>query len=75
MIDRPPPSPSGTFRAGQERICSRFWDRGAIAGGDPPDLLGIWSAVLVQFAEKRALMCLDPYMDEHGMRRDDFIDV
>jgi multiple sugar transport system substrate-binding protein len=47
----------------------------AIAGGDPPDLMGIWSAVLVQFAEKRALMCLDPYMDEHGMRRDDFIDV
>ncbi len=47
----------------------------AIAGGDPPDLLGIWNEVLPQFAEKRALTCLDPYMEKYGINADDFIDV
>jgi len=47
----------------------------AIAGGDPPDLLGLWSGVLAQFAEKRALTCLDPFIDRAGMDRSAFIDV
>jgi ABC-type glycerol-3-phosphate transport system substrate-binding protein len=47
----------------------------AIAGGDPPDLVGLWSAGLPAFAEKRALMPLTPFMDKAGMRKEDFIDV
>jgi ABC-type glycerol-3-phosphate transport system substrate-binding protein len=47
----------------------------AIAGGDPPDLVGLWSAGMPQFAEKRALMPLEPFMEKAGMRREDFIDV
>jgi len=47
----------------------------AIAGGDPPDLLGLWSGVLAQFAEKRALTCLDPFIERAGMNPFDFIDV
>jgi len=47
----------------------------AIAGGDPPDVLGLWTGVLTQFAEKRALTCLDPFMERAGMSRDAFIDV
>ncbi len=47
----------------------------AIAGGDPPDLVGLWSAGLSQFAEKRALMPLEPFMDKAGMRHEDFTEV
>lgn len=47
----------------------------AIAGGDPPDLVGLWSAGMPAFAEKRALVPLAPYMEKAGMRREDFIDV
>ena len=47
----------------------------AIAGGDPPDLVGLWSAGLSQFAEKRALMPLEPFMEKAGMPRDAFLDV
>ena len=47
----------------------------AIAGGDPPDLVGLWSSGIPQFAEKRALMPLEPFMERAGMRREDFTDV
>jgi ABC-type glycerol-3-phosphate transport system substrate-binding protein len=47
----------------------------AIAGGDPPDLVGLWSSGLPQFAEKRAVMPLAPFMERAGMRKEDFIQV
>lgn len=47
----------------------------SIAGGDPPDLVGLWSAGLPAFAEKRALMPLTQFMKDAGMREEDFIDV
>lgn len=47
----------------------------AIAGGEPPDLVGLWSQSIAQFAEKRALMPLAPFMERAGMRRGDFIDI
>jgi len=47
----------------------------AIAGGDPPDLVGLWSSGLPSFAEKQALMPLAPFMEKAGMSRDDFIKV
>lgn len=45
----------------------------AIAGGDPPDLVGLWSPGIAQFAEKRAVMPLEPFMERAGMSKDDFI--
>ncbi|MCP4644521.1 MAG: ABC transporter substrate-binding protein [bacterium] len=47
----------------------------AIAGGEPPDLVGLWSNGLPAFAEKRALTPLSPLMDKAGMRREDFVEV
>ncbi len=47
----------------------------AIAGGDPPDLVGLWSAGLSQFAEKRALLPLEPFMEKAGMSSDAFLEV
>jgi ABC-type glycerol-3-phosphate transport system substrate-binding protein len=47
----------------------------AIAGGDPPDVVGLWSTGLPAFAEKKALMPLAPFMKKTGMSRDDFTDI
>ncbi len=71
------------FNASQDRIHVEYTSVGgfdrkrlvAIAGGSPPDLLGFREAILAQYVENRALLCLDPYMDKAGMRREDFIDV
>jgi len=47
----------------------------AISGGTPPDVVGLWSAGLPQFAEKRAVMPLTPFMEKTGMHKEDFIPV
>jgi multiple sugar transport system substrate-binding protein len=71
------------FNASQDRIYVDYMSVGrydrkrlvAIAGGNPPDVMGFRDAVLAQYVENRALICLDPYMEKHSMHRDDFIDV
>lgn len=47
----------------------------AIAGGNPPDILGLWSFGLPQFAEKRALMPLRPFLEKAGMDLQNFTPV
>ena len=47
----------------------------AIAGGEPPDLVGLWSAGIPAFAEKRAIMRIEPFMERAGMDPDDFLRV
>jgi len=47
----------------------------AIASGKPPDIVGLWSGDVPQYAEQGALMCLDPFMERGGLRREDFIDI
>jgi len=47
----------------------------AIAAGKPPDLVGLWSGDIPQYAEQGALMCLDPFMERGALRREDFIDI
>ncbi|XAL99540.1 extracellular solute-binding protein [Phycisphaeraceae bacterium D3-23] len=47
----------------------------ATAGGNPPDIAGTWSWVVIPYAEKNALTPLDGYMRDHGIQRDDFIPV
>ncbi len=45
----------------------------AIAGANPPDLVGLWSYNVHIFASKGALMELDEYLRRHGIREEDYI--
>lgn len=47
----------------------------ATAGGNPPDIAGTWSWVVVPYAEKNALTPLDGYMRDLGVVKDDFVPV
>jgi len=47
----------------------------ATAGGNPPDIAGTWSWVVIPYAEKNALTPLDGYMRDLGVLRDDFVPV
>lgn len=47
----------------------------AVAGGEPPDLVGMWNQAIAPFAEKGVLMPLTPFMEKAGMSKGDFIDV
>ena len=47
----------------------------ATAGGDPPDVAGIYTFVLYSYAEKGALTDLTPMLQEVGIGREDYIPV
>jgi len=47
----------------------------ATAGGDPPDIAGIWPATIHGFYEKGALTPLDKFIKEAGIQREDYIPV
>ena len=47
----------------------------ATAGGDPPDIAGIWPATIPGFSEKGALTPLDKLIKEAGIKREDYIPV
>src|ERR1035441_2890879 len=47
----------------------------ATAGGDPPDIAGIWPATIPGFSEKGALTPLDKFIKEAGIQREDYIPV
>ncbi len=47
----------------------------AIAGGDPPDVSGLYSRNVAVYAEKGALSPLDEALLERGVRMDDFLPV
>lgn len=47
----------------------------ATAGGNPPDVAGIWSSGLADFAEKNALLPLDTLLREAGIGRTNYIPV
>jgi ABC-type glycerol-3-phosphate transport system substrate-binding protein len=44
----------------------------AVAGGDPPDLAGLYDHVIAQFADREALMELDELVREFGIEADAF---
>lgn len=44
----------------------------AAAGGDPPDVAGLYDFVLPQFADQGALLPLDEMVAAHGIREEDF---
>jgi len=47
----------------------------ATAGGNPPDIAGLWSHYIATYAEKGALTPLDRLLDDAGITRDDYIPV
>ncbi len=47
----------------------------ATAGGDPPDVAGLWSHTVPDFAEKNALMPLDKFAAQAGIKSTDYIPV
>jgi len=47
----------------------------ATAGGDPPDVAGVWPHTIPGFSEKGALTPLDKLIEEAGIKREDYIPV
>lgn len=47
----------------------------ATAGGDPPDIAGLYDAQVVSYADKSALMQLDDFLAGAGITESDFIPV
>ncbi len=47
----------------------------ATAGGNPPDVAGLFSWILPVYVENGALLPLDKYAREAGIRSDDYIDI
>ncbi|MGH8020985.1 MAG: ABC transporter substrate-binding protein [Opitutaceae bacterium] len=45
----------------------------AIAGGDPPDVAGVWVQNLASWADASALQPFDPFMEADGMTVDEFM--
>jgi len=71
------------FNASQTRIFVNYTSMSQIdrklmlstAGGDPPDVAGVWSRVLPAYAENNALIPLERLAGENGITRDRYIDV
>ncbi|WOO41784.1 ABC transporter substrate-binding protein [Rubellicoccus peritrichatus] len=71
------------FNASQDEIFVKFLsvsniDRKlmlATAGGNPPDLAGIWSVNVPTYAENGALTPLDRFAEEYGITRDYYLPV
>ena len=47
----------------------------ATAGGDPPDIAGVWPKTIPDFSEKCALTPLDTMIKAAGIKREDYIPV
>ncbi len=47
----------------------------AIAGGNPPDVAGMYASNVAPYADRSALHCLDERLTAAGMTRDDYIPV
>ncbi len=71
------------FNASQDRIEVKITSVGdmeqklmlAIAGGNPPDLAGLWSHSINVFADKGALTPLDHLMRRHELNLDSYLPV
>jgi multiple sugar transport system substrate-binding protein len=69
------------FNASQERIFVKMLSVSGVdqklllstAGGNPPDVAGVWTHTVPVFAEKGALTPLDGYLRDAGITQDDYI--
>ncbi len=68
------------YNASQDRVFVRYFAMAgigqkaliAIAGGDPPDIIGLWNFNIPAYAEAGALVALDELAAEFGIRREDY---
>jgi ABC-type glycerol-3-phosphate transport system substrate-binding protein len=68
------------FNASQDRLWVRYFSTGtidqkaliAIAGGDPPDILGLGNFSIPAYAEAGAIIPLDDLAAKAGIRREDY---
>lgn len=68
------------FNASQDRLWVRYFSTGtidqkaliAIAGGDPPDILGLGNFSIPSYAEAGAVVALDDLASKAGIRREDY---
>lgn len=66
------------FNASQDRLVVRYFAMAgigqkaliAIAGGAPPDIIGLWNFSIPAYAEAGALVPLDEMAASHGLRRE-----
>jgi len=71
------------FNASQDRIVVHMHTFGSIdkkilgatAGGNPPDVAGVWMPYIVPFAERNVLTPLNEYLERDGIGPDHWIDV
>ncbi len=47
----------------------------SVAGGDPPDVAGLYGADVAQYADDRAVIDLDPYLRKYGIKKSQYIPV
>ena len=47
----------------------------AAAGGNPPDVAGVWTWLVTTYAEKGALTCIDDYLREANITEDSYLPV
>jgi len=47
----------------------------SIAGGDPPDLVGLWPHSIPPYADKNAIIPLDGYIKKAGIKEEDYLPV
>ncbi|MBX3356804.1 MAG: ABC transporter substrate-binding protein [Phycisphaeraceae bacterium] len=68
------------FNVSQDRIFVRYFSMNlidqkamvAIAGGDPPDVIGLWNFNIPAYSESNAIMPLDDLADRFGVRRENY---
>lgn len=68
------------FNASQDRLWVRYFSAGtidqkamiAIAGGSPPDILGLGNFSIPAYAESGAILPLDDFAAAHGIRREQY---
>lgn len=71
------------FNASQDRIVVHMHTFGSIdrkilaatAGGNPPDVAGLWMPYVVPFAERGVLAPLSPFLERDNIRADHWINV
>ncbi|MBC7771089.1 MAG: ABC transporter substrate-binding protein [Pyrinomonadaceae bacterium] len=68
------------FNESQDRIHVRYFSMNgigqkaliAIAGGDPPDVIGLWNFSIPAYSEAGALLALDELVTEHGITKEKY---
>lgn len=71
------------FNASQDKIFVRYVMteqinqkmQAAVAGGNPPDVVGLWGANINSFADMNVLTPIDDLIKENGINKEDYLDM